>query len=203
MGKSFIDFSARFYQNTIMELLKKCAIFLYDALQSLLLLAAVLLVIYIFVLQPHQVDGLSMYPTFHNGDLLLSYLLPVRFDQLRRGDVVVFHSPNSADKLFIKRIIATVGETVMVQDGKVFVNGKLFDESSYLGPEVMTYGGAFMQDGLTVTVPQGTVVVMGDNRENSSDSRAWGFLDKKKLIGKSLMRVLPVKDFTFITNPLK
>lgn len=186
-----------------MELIKKIAKFLYDGLQTLLLIAAVFLVIYIFVLEPHQVDGLSMFPTFHNGDLLLSYLLPVRFNQLKRGDVVVFNSPTEADKLFIKRIIALPGETVMVKDGKVYLNGSLYDESSYLKPSVITYGGAFLIDGQPQTVPQGYLCVMGDNRENSSDSRAWGFLDKKKLIGKSIMRIWPVNTFEFVVNPVK
>jgi signal peptidase I len=186
-----------------MEIIKKVALFLYDGLQTLLLVAAVILVIYIFVLEPHQVDGISMFPTFHNSDLLLSYLLPVRFDQLKRGDVVVFNSPVEPDKLYIKRIIALPGETVKVQDGGVYINGQRFDESAYLNPDVMTYGGAFLQDGMERAVPPGSLVVMGDNRPNSSDSRAWGFLDKKKLIGKSVMRIWPVQSFEFITNPLK
>lgn len=186
-----------------MELLKKVALFLYDALQTILLISAVLLVIYVFILQPHQVDGQSMYPTFHNGDLLLSYLLPVRFDDLKKGDVVVFNSPVEADKLYIKRIIATSGDRVKVQDGRVYLNGELLDESSYLQPEVVTYGGAGMQDGEERVVPDGSVVVMGDNRENSSDSRAWGFLPKTKLIGKSLLRIWPFNNFEIIKNPLK
>lgn len=190
-------------ENSFIDYIKKAALFLYDALQTVLLIAAVLLVMYIFVLQPHQVDGQSMYPTFHNGDLLLSYLLPVRFDDLKRGDVVVFNSPVEADKLYIKRIIAVPGDRVKVQDGRVYLNGQLLDESSYLKPEVVTYGGAGMQDGDERVVPDGFVTVMGDNRENSSDSRAWGFLPKTKLIGKSLLRLLPLKDFQFITNPLK
>src|SRR6476469_6852916 len=98
-----------------MEAVKKVAIFLYDALQTFLLVAAFFLVIYIFLLDPHQVDCLSMFLTFHNSDLLLSYLLPVRFDQLKRGDVVVFNAPTEPGKLFIKRIIALPGETVMVK----------------------------------------------------------------------------------------
>jgi signal peptidase I len=186
-----------------MELFRKTAIFLYDGLQSLLLIAAVFLIIYIFVLEPHQVDGLSMFPTFHNSDILLSYLLPVRFDQLKRGDIVVFNAPVEADKLYIKRIIGLPGETIKVEDGGVYINGQKFDESSYLGADVMTYGGAFLQDGVERTVPIGDIVVMGDNRPGSSDSRAWGFLDKKKLIGKSIMRIWPLKDFEFIRNPLK
>lgn len=186
-----------------MELLGKIGKFLYDSLQVFLVIAAFFLVIYIFILQPHQVDGLSMSPTFHHSDILLSYLLPVRFNQLEKGDVVVFHSPNEADKLFIKRIIALPGDSVKVQEGSVFLNGEKLDESSYLASDVMTYGGAFLQDGEAKTVPDGTLVVMGDNRDNSADSRAWGFLDKQKLVGKSIIRLWPVNSFEIIKNPLK
>lgn len=181
-----------------MEVFRKIAVFFYDALQTFLLIAAVFLVLYIFVIQVHEVSGISMFPTFHNRDYLLSYLLPVRFNDLKKGDVVVFKSPVEQDKLYIKRIIALAGDTVKVQDGVVFLNGTKLDESAYLDPEVMTYGGASFQDGIDRMVPEGTVVVMGDNRPNSSDSRAWGFLDKSKLVGKSVMRLWP---FEIIKNP--
>lgn len=186
-----------------MEFFRKAAIVLYDGLQTFLLIAAVILVFYIFVIQVHEVSGLSMYPTFNNKDFLLSYLLPVRFDDLKKGDVVVFKSPVEQDKLYIKRIIATAGDTVKVQDGGVYLNGLKLDESAYLKPEVMTYGGASFQDGIDNVVPAGFVAVMGDNRGGSSDSRAWGFLDKKKLVGKSVIRIWPIKDFEFIKNPFK
>lgn len=186
-----------------MDLFRKIAVFLYDALQSVLIVAAVFLVIYIFVLQPHEVSGLSMFPTFQNRDYLLSYLLDVRFDKLKKGDIVVFKSPVEQDKLYIKRIIAISGDKIKVQEGGVYLNGKKLDESSYLQPDVMTYGGAFLQDGVDQTVPVGTVVVMGDNRPGSSDSRAWGFLDKKKLVGRSTMRIWPISTFEIIHNPFK
>lgn len=186
-----------------MEFFRKVAVILYDGLQTLLLIAAVFLVLYIFVIQVHEVSGLSMFPTFNNKDLLFSYLLPVRFDSLKKGDIVVFKSPVEQDKLYIKRIIATAGDTVKVQDGKVYLNGTLLDESAYLQPDVMTYGGAVFQDGMENRVPEGFVAVMGDNRPNSSDSRAWGFLDKSRLIGKSVSRVWPITDFEFIHNPYK
>lgn len=188
---------------SFMELFRKIAVFFYDALQSILLIAAVFLVLYIFIIQVHEVSGLSMYPTFNNRDYLLSYLLPVRFDDLKKGDIVVFKSPVEQDKLYIKRIMALPGDRVKVQDGSVYLNGTKLDESAYLQPDVLTYGGASFQDGMEQVVPQGTVVVMGDNRPNSSDSRAWGFLDKSKLVGKSVVRIFPMQDFEFIHNPFK
>lgn len=187
----------------LMELFRKIAVFFYDALQSVLLIAAVFLVLYIFIIQVHEVSGLSMYPTFNNKDYLLSYLLPVRFDDLKKGDVIVFKSPVEQDKLYIKRIIALPGDTVAVQDGGIYINNKKLDESAYLGSDVLTYGGAFLQESIQRQVPQGFVVVMGDNRAGSSDSRAWGFLSKEKLVGKSILRIWPPGDFGVIHNPFE
>jgi signal peptidase I len=150
-----------------------------------------------------------MFPTFHDQDLLMSNLLVTHpnnltdkfIKPLRRGDVIVFHAPLEQDKLYIKRIVGLPGETVQVTSGHVYLNGALFDESSYLKPEVLTYGEAYMRDGDTITVPDGTFFVMGDNRPNSSDSREWGPLKETAIVGRSMIRFWPMKDFEIIHNP--
>lgn len=142
-----------------------------------------------------------MFPTFHDQDLLLSNLLAVKQHKLVRGDVIVFHSPTEPEKLYIKRIIALPGETVQLLGGHVYVNGELFDESLYLKPDVMTYGEAYMRDNDTITVPEYTFFVMGDNRPNSSDSREWGPLKETAIVGRSMVRFWPIKDFEIIHNP--
>jgi len=159
------------------------------------------MVLYAFVVQPNQVSGSSMYPTFKDKEYLLSNLLNVRFNKYTRGDVVVFHSPVELDKLYIKRIIALSGDTIMLKEGKVYLNGVQLDESAYLESTVLTYGGAFLQDGIERVVPDGYIFVMGDNRPYSSDSREWGFLDRSKVVGESLVRVLPFNKFKVIHNP--
>ncbi|HVZ58703.1 MAG TPA: signal peptidase I [Patescibacteria group bacterium] len=184
-----------------MFIFRKIYHFLLDTIQTILIVASILMVIYAFVLQPNQVDGLSMYPTFHNGDLLLSNLLDVRFDSYKKGDVIVFHPPVEPDKLYIKRVIAVAGDTIMLKGGKVYLNGQVLDESVYLASTVKTYGGAFLADGVTMTVPPGEIFVMGDNRPNSADSREWGFLDKNRVVGRSLLRFFPIDTFHIIHNP--
>ena len=185
-----------------MEVLKKIGNFILNTIQTILLIASAFLVLYIFVVQPHQVDGSSMYPTFQDKEWLLSNLLAIRTNDYKRGDVVVFHSPVEPEKIYIKRLIALPGETISIIEGDVYINDELLDESSFLPAEVKTYGGAFLHDDESVIVPVGSIFVMGDNRPGSSDSRAWGFLKKEKLIGKSMVRVLPVNKFKLINNPL-
>jgi signal peptidase I len=184
-----------------MELFKKITKIVADILQAIVVVGALAVFLYGFVVQPHEVSGSSMFPTFKDKEYVLSNLLAARFRTLSKGNVVVFHSPIEAEKSYIKRVIATAGDTVRVENGKVFLNNVSLDESTYIGPEVQTFGGAFMQEGQNVTVPEGSILVMGDNRPFSSDSREWGFLPEDKIIGHSIIRIYPVKNFTIIPHP--
>lgn len=185
-----------------MELAKKIYAFTLDTLQTILLAASIFLVIYIFLFRPFQVSGESMFPTFKNREYILTNLITLRFDDPVKGDVIVFQSPTDREKDFIKRVIATAGDTVALKDGFVYVNGQKIDESAYLSEDVRTYGGNFLQDGgAPVVVPEGQFIVMGDNRPYSSDSREWGFLERKDIKGKSFFVYWPITKMRIITNP--
>jgi signal peptidase I len=184
-----------------MEFLKRVGTFFLDSIQAVLILASILMVLYAFVIQPHEVSGNSMHPTFKDKEFLLSYLLDVKRDKYQVGDVIVFHSPVEVDKLYIKRIIGVPGDSIMVLDGGVYNNNVRMDESAYLSSEVRTSSGSSFPEGVAVVVPEGKLVVMGDNRPGSSDSREWGVLDKKKVIGRSVVRILPFSEFGLIKNP--
>ena len=186
-----------------MEYAKKTYYFLLDAVQTLLVAAAVFLVIYIFLFRPFQVNGESMYPNFQDREYVLTNLIALRFGNPKLGEVVVFKAPPEPEKDYIKRVIGVAGDTVMVKDGNVYLNGNLLDESSFLNPSVKTYGGAFLKDGDSVTVPPGEYFVMGDNRMYSSDSREWGFVPQNNLIGDSFFVYWPVTDMKFVSNPFK
>lgn len=182
------------------EYLKKIYSFLFDTAQTVLIAASIFLVIYIFIMRPFEVSGESMYPTYENGEYILTNLLSLRFSEPKKGDVIVFASPVD-DKDYIKRIIAGQGDTIMVKDSKVYVNGQLLDESAYLSATVQTTPGQKLEDGKTFTVPEGHYAVMGDNRPHSSDSREWGFLNKKDIIGKSFFVYWPIQNARLIKNP--
>lgn len=181
-----------------MELLKKIYFKFLDVSQTILFIVSIFLVLYIFVLQPHEVSGSSMFPTFKDKEFLFGYLLDVKTHNLRQGDVVVFHSPVEEDKLYIKRIIAMPGDSIKVENGGVYVNNQKLDETAYLSSEVATYGGSSLRDGEAKVVPDGMLFVMGDNRPYSSDSREWGFLPYEKLVGRSTVRFWPLNTFTVI-----
>lgn len=185
-----------------MEILKKAYFFTLDLLQTILLAASIFLVIYIFFFRPFQVSGESMFSTFKNKEYILTNIISVKIHQpINRGDVIVFKAPTDEDKDFIKRVIGIAGDSVMVENGDVYVNGKKINEESYLDDDIRTYGGSFMKDGEPVTVPQDHLFVMGDNRPFSSDSREWGFLKIEDVIGKSFFVYWPVNTMRMVTNP--
>jgi signal peptidase I len=186
-----------------MEIAKKVYGFVLDTLQTILLAASIFLVIYIFFFRPFQVSGESMYPTFKNKEYILTNLITITIKtyDFKKGDVIVFKAPLDREKDFIKRVIATEGDTVFLKEGFVYVNGEKLDESKYLASDVRTYGGSFLKEGEPVSVPEGHYIVMGDNRPFSSDSREWGFLKKDLIIGKSFFVYWPVNNMHVISNP--
>lgn len=186
-----------------MEILRKIYAYLVDTVQTFLLAAAVFLFIYLVIARPFQVSGDSMYPTYKDREYIFTNIVGVKLKHFNRGDVIVFKAPVDQSKDFIKRIIGLPGEQIMLKDGSVYINGRNLDESAYLSPDVRTDGREFLAEGQTITVPQGEVFVMGDNRQYSSDSRDWGFLKESDIIGKSFFVYWPVNDAHFVHNPFQ
>lgn len=184
----------------ILSILRAIYVFFIDTFQTLLLAASIFLVIYIFIARPFQVTGASMDPTYKNGEYVLTNLIGMRLGEPMHGDVIVFKSPIDDEKDFIKRVIGVPGDRVSLHDGFVYRNGTRLDESAYLGPDVRTYGGAFVQENTEILVPQGQYFVLGDNRPFSSDSREWGFLKRDAVIGSSLFVYWPPQNARLIQN---
>lgn len=161
-----------------------------EFIQTLVIFAAIASAIYLFIAQPHKVSGSSMYPNFHDGDYIITDKVTYKVSEPKRGDVVVFKNPKDETQDFIKRIMGVPGDTINVKNGHVYLNGKLLEEP-FLKPEVITNPGFFLQEGESVTVPEGRLVVMGDNRSNSSDSREWGYITKEEIIGRVVIRYWP------------
>ncbi|MBI2613658.1 MAG: signal peptidase I [Candidatus Levybacteria bacterium] len=186
-----------------MEFLRKTYAFLIDTVQTLLLVFAVFLVIYVFLFRPFRVSGNSMDPTFFDKQYVLTNIITLKFGKPQLGDVIVFKAPSDPEKDYIKRIIGIPGDTVLLKNGDVFVNGKLLDQSMFLDPSTRTYGGSFIQEGEIVTVSEDSYFVLGDNRSGSSDSREWGFVPLKSIVGKSLFAYWPLDKMEIVKNPYK
>jgi len=185
----------------MMEILRKIYYFLLDIAQTLILAAAAFVVVYMFLLRPFEVKGDSMYPNLHDGEYLITNVIAQKLGDPTIGEIIVFKAPNEPDKDFIKRIIGVAGDSVSINDGSVYLNGKKLNEDAYLSSEVKTYGGSFLKEGDSVTVPPGYFFVMGDNRSYSSDSREWGFVPKENIIGNSIFIYWPINSAGAIKNP--
>lgn len=137
------------------------------------------------MIQPYVISSSSMEPTLKNGDHVIVNRLAYRNRTPARGDIVVFAFPKDPKRTFVKRVIALSGETVELRGNQVFINGGLVQEP-YLKPgDYPPYGPK--------TIPTGKVLVLGDNRRQSEDSRAWGLLSQDAIIGKVLMVYFPVQ----------
>lgn len=167
-----------------------------DALEPVVLAFAIFMIVYMFLFQPHKVDGNSMYPNFHDQEYILTDKITYHRRLPNRGDVVVFHAPPPNDADFIKRIIGLPGETIMVRDGHVFINGQQLHES-YLDSSLMTVQKSFLREGVPYTVPAGYYMTFGDNRNFSSDSREWGPVAIKAIVGRAAFRYWPPKSGVF------
>jgi signal peptidase I len=126
--------------------------------------------------QPVKVEGIAMLPTLRDGDKII---IDRNFDKLERGDIVVFYYPMDQRKSYLKRIIGLPNEAVEIREGQVFINGTLINEP-YIDPNLDLSHRSLEERKLTAD----QYYVMGDNRDNSSDSRIWGPLDRKFIYGK-------------------
>ncbi|MBU1071004.1 signal peptidase I [Patescibacteria group bacterium] len=183
-----------------MSVLRKVFKVVYEMIEAFVVSASVFVVVYLFLMQPHQVKGSSMFPTFETGEYLLTDKVTLKRREPLRGDVIVFKSPLDENFDFIKRVIGIPGDTVMVKGGYVYVDGELLDES-YLPSDYRTSAGQFLQEGVGYVVQESSVMAFGDNRNHSSDSREWGPVPYENIVGRAFFRYWPSDSVGVVTNP--
>jgi signal peptidase I len=172
---------------------------IFEFVKTVIAIVLIAFFVRFFLFQPFVVEGSSMEPNFHNSEYLLVNKLTYRMSQPKRGDVIVFHPPTSPGVNYIKRIIATPGETVEVKDGMIFVNNTQINEP-YI-PEEKTLVRNSQAANLKATLGQNEYFVLGDNRDHSSDSREWGSVPRENIIGKAWVILFPVKNFGLVFHP--
>ncbi|PIR40016.1 MAG: signal peptidase I [Candidatus Zambryskibacteria bacterium CG10_big_fil_rev_8_21_14_0_10_34_34] len=148
----------------------------------------------IFIAQPYIVSGSSMDPTFKDTDYLIVDQLSKRFKEPERGDVLIIKYPKDPSKFFIKRLIGFPGETVTIKDGVVNIYNEENKNAFELNEPYIVYKKI---ENISVKLGEDEYFVMGDNRAGSSDSRIWGSLPKKYIVGKPILRLLPLNKIDY------
>ncbi len=178
--------------------LKKALRIVWDITESSAYALGIFVVVYLFLFRTGQVYGSSSYPTWENGEKFITDKISYSFGEPKRGDFVVVESPTNRDQDFLKRIIGLPGETIRLSEGKVYIDGLLLDESSYLEESTNTSGQGFLANEVDYQVPEEYFFVMGDNREHSSDSRSFGPIARGKVVGKVVLRFWPPERFGLV-----
>ncbi len=175
--------------------------FALELVEIVVISLAIILPIRYFLIQPFYVKGASMEPTFDDHEYLIIDELSYRFRAPQRGEVVVFRYPLDPRQYFIKRVVGLPGETVRVSDNAVVVvnaehpEGFALDESGYLASDTVTRGDR------TVELGEGEYFVLGDNRGASLDSRTFGSLPLKNIVGRVWIRGWPLDRVEVFSAP--
>lgn len=180
--------------------MKKLLLDLLDIAKTIAIVIALAFLIRYFVFQPFVVEGFSMEPNFTDQEYLLINKVTYRFSAPQRGDVVVFVAPNVPGIDYIKRIIGLPGEKIGIKNQNIYINNKLLEEK-YLSPDVKTVIQNDKNTSLELTLNDNEYFVLGDNRDHSSDSRVFGPLPKKNIVGKAWFSVYPWQIFGLIKTP--
>lgn len=182
-------------------MMKNFFIFIWEIIKIVIVALLIVIPIRYFIFQPFLVKGQSMEPNFENGDYLIIDEITYRFREPQRGEVVVFKYPNNPSQRYIKRIIGLPGETLEIKDGQVIIfnqeRSQILDESGYLPSYLQSSPGS-----LRLQLGSNEYFVLGDNRNSSSDSRAWGPLPREQIIGRVFIRALPLAAWAKFEAPV-
>ena len=172
----------------------------WDLLKFAIIALIIVIPIRMWIAQPFVVSGESMYPTFHDGEYLIVDEISYITGTPQRGDVVIFHYPKDETRFFIKRIIGLPNEKIVIQNNQITIFNKDHPEGFALNEPYINEKD-FSGDEYTTGNDQ--YFVMGDNRNRSSDSRFWGVVPKKLLVGRAFLRLLPLQEMSILPGNFK
>lgn len=172
----------------------------WELVRFALIAIVIVLPIRIFIAQPFVVSGSSMVPTFQDGQYLIVDEISYRLGEPERGDVVIFRYPKDPSKFFIKRIIGLPGETIDIDGNEVTITNNKNENGMQLSqPYLRTVSNSKSH----MILDNDEYFVMGDNRPGSSDSRTWGAVERKFIVGRAFLRLLPVNEINFMPGAYK
>ncbi len=161
-------------------------------LKDILLAVVIAFLMVVFLYQPVKVEGTSMQPELLDQERIFVNKFVYHFEEIHRGDIVVFWYPKDPSKSFIKRVLGVPGDVVSIRDGQVYINGQLVEE------RYVPRGYQDADSYPPVRVRDGHYYVLGDHRNASNDSRSWGLVPRKYIYGKAVFRYWPVEKAGFL-----
>ncbi|MEK7541457.1 MAG: signal peptidase I [Patescibacteria group bacterium] len=172
----------------------------WEVVRMLLISAAIIVPIRYFIVQPFVVRGASMEPTFSDREYLVIDEASYYFRPPARGEMIVFHYPRDPRQFFIKRIIGLPGERVKIEKGQVMIANAAYPEGFTLQESYLNPPGRATHPDMETALGDGEYFVMGDNRDFSSDSRLWGILPQKRIVGRAVFRAWPFARFGSVAD---
>lgn len=169
--------------------------FLREIVKFTLIALAIVIPLRVYVAQPFIVDGASMEPTFSTSQYLIVDQLTYHFEKPEREAVIILRYPVNPKKFFIKRVIGLPGETLSMKDGKITIVNKEHPEGTII-PDIHVEPARQTPAVFSITLGPTEYFVMGDNRRESSDSREWGPLEEKYIVGRPFLRLYPPTKMT-------
>jgi signal peptidase I len=160
--------------------------------KDILLAVVIAFLMVVFLYQPVKVEGTSMQPELLDQERIFVNKFVYHFEEIHRGDIVVFWYPKDPSKSFIKRVLGVPGDVVSIREGQVYVNGQLVEE------RYVPRGYQDADSYPLVRVREGHYYVLGDHRNASNDSRSWGLVPRKYIYGKAVFRYWPVEKAGFL-----
>ncbi|MFC1598847.1 signal peptidase I [Patescibacteria group bacterium] len=189
--------------STYDSLWKTVSEFFIEIIKVVVISLAIIIPVRYFLIQPFYVKGASMEPSFHDHEYLIINEIGYRFDEPQRGDIIVFRYPKDPGQYFIKRIIGLPNEKIKIKEGDIYIfnetypNGIILDEDIYLLEDIET-----PHLGKTEFILEdGQYFVLGDNRDASLDSRRFGAVPRRLIIGKAWVRGWPFDKITIFQTP--
>jgi signal peptidase I len=181
---------------------KQVLIFIWEVFKVVVISLAIIIPVRYYLIKPFYVKGASMEPNFYNYEYLIINELSYHLNQPARGDVVVLKYPYDTSEYFIKRVIGLPGERVRIANGQVEIINQTYPEGEILNESYLPVGTKTLGE-IDITLGPTQYYVLGDNRQASLDSRAFGPVDRQYIIGKTLFRGWPVSRIGLVVNNIK